>query len=151
MKAAAKVFADAGVESTAICLFNSFLNSAHERQAETALRESWDGDWVYASVDIAPIIGEYERTSTTVMNAYVAPRTVGYLRRLDERLRELGLPKGILLVQNNGGAISVARVAGQAGGSPPVGPCRGRRCAAPLRRSVGNRRSHFHGGRWDEL
>ncbi len=125
VKAAAKVFADAGVESTAICLFNSFLNSAHERQAETALRESWDGDWVYASVDIAPIIGEYERTSTTVMNAYVAPRTVGYLRRLDERLRELGLPKGILLVQNNGGAISVARVADKPAALLLSGPAAG--------------------------
>lgn len=111
VKAAAQAFADAGVQSTAICLFNSFLNSVHEKAAVAALRESWGGDWVYASVDIAPIIGEYERTSTTVMNAYVAPRTVSYLHRLNKRLRDLGLPKGILLVQNNGGAISVDRVA----------------------------------------
>ncbi len=111
VRAAAKVFDGADVESAAICLFNSFLNPAHEKRAEAALRESWDGDWVYASVDIAPTIGEYERTSTTVMNAYVAPRTVGYLRRLDERLRGLGLPRGILLVQNNGGAVPMARVA----------------------------------------
>ncbi len=111
VRAAAKVFDGADVESAAICLFNSFLNPAHEKRAEAILRESWDGDRVYASVDIAPTIGEYERTSTTVMNAYVAPRTVGYLRRLDERLRGLGLPRGILLVQNNGGAVPMARVA----------------------------------------
>ncbi len=125
VKAAAKVFADAGVESAAVCLFNSFLNPAHEKRAEAVLRESWKGDWVYASVDIAPIIGEYERTSTTVMNAYVAPRTVSYLRRLDGRLRELGLPKGILLVQNNGGAIPVARVADRPAALLLSGPAAG--------------------------
>ena len=111
VRAAAKAFDDAGVESAAVCLFNSFLNPDHEKRAEAILRESWDGDWVYASVDIAPTIGEYERTSTTVMNAYVAPRAVSYLRRLDERLRELGLPRSIFLVQNNGGAVPAARVA----------------------------------------
>ena len=111
VRAAAKVFDDAGVESAAVCLFNSFLNPDHEKRAEAILRESWGGDWVYASVDIAPTIGEYERTSTTVMNAYVAPRAVSYLRRLDERLRELGLPRSIFLVQNNGGAVPAARVA----------------------------------------
>ena len=111
VKAAAQTFKNAGVESIAICLFNSFLSSVHERAVASELWQRMGKDWIYASVDIAPIIGEYERTSTTVMNAYVAPRTVSYLRRLDERLRELGLPKGILLVQNNGGAISVDRVA----------------------------------------
>ena len=111
VRAAAKVFDDAGVESAAVCLFNSFLNPDHEKRAEAILRESWGGDWVYASVDIAPTIGEYERTSTTVMNAYVAPRAVSYLRRLDDRLRELGLPRSIFLVQNNGGAVPAARVA----------------------------------------
>ena len=111
VKSAAQVFAQQGVQSTAVCLFNSFLNATHEKQAASVLEDSWDGDWVYSSIDIAPIIGEYERSSTTVMNAYIAPRTVSYLRRLDERLRDLGLRRGILLVQNNGGAIPIERVA----------------------------------------
>lgn len=111
VKQAARKFAEAGVEATAVCLFNSFLNPEHEKRATDSLRNSWGGEWAYASVDIAPIIGEYERTSTTVMNAYVAPRTVSYLQKLDERLRDMGLANGILLVQNNGGAISVDRVA----------------------------------------
>lgn len=107
---AAQKFSDEKVEAVAVCLFNSFLNPEHERQAAKWLRSEWGGEWAYASVDISPIIGEYERTSTTVINAYVAPRTVSYLRKLDERLRDMGLSKGILLVQNNGGAISVERV-----------------------------------------
>ena len=59
------------------------------------------------SATIAPVMGEYERSSTAVLNAYVAPRTVAYLRALNEKLAALGLPRSMLLIQNNGGAVSV--------------------------------------------
>ena len=108
---AAGLFAREGVESVAICLLNSFVSPAHERAAAEALARHWDGGWISVSADIAPILGEYERTSTTVLNAYVAPRTVGYLRRLNERLQAMGLPHPMLLIQNNGGAVSVGQVA----------------------------------------
>ncbi|MCP5367966.1 MAG: hydantoinase/oxoprolinase family protein [Hyphomicrobiales bacterium] len=108
---AARTLAAAGVEAVAVCLFNSFLNPAHERRALEILAAAWPEGPAFASVDIAPILGEYERGSTVVMNAYVAPRTVGYIRRLDDRLRELGLPRSMLLIQNNGGAVSVEQLA----------------------------------------
>ena len=111
--AAARTFEQEGVDSVAICLLNSYANPAHEHAASTALRASWKGRWVSVSSDISPLIGEYERTSTTVMNAYVAPRAVGYLRALNERLRERGFRHAILLIQNNGGAISIDQVAGK--------------------------------------
>jgi N-methylhydantoinase A len=109
--AAVRAFAEEDVESVAVCLFNSFLNPSHEYQAIEALRREWDGQWSFASVDIAPVLGEYERSSTVVMNAYVAPRTVAYLQRLDQRLRELGMPHPMMLIQNNGGAVSVEQLA----------------------------------------
>jgi N-methylhydantoinase A len=109
--AAARTFSEEGVEVVAVCLFNSFLNADHERQALSVLSQAWPESEAFASVDIAPILGEYERSSTVVMNAYVAPRTVGYIRRLDERLRELGMPHSMLLIQNNGGAVSVEQLA----------------------------------------
>jgi N-methylhydantoinase A len=109
--AAARTLSEDGVEVVAVCLFNSFLNADHERQALSILSQAWPESVAFASVDIAPILGEYERTSTVVMNAYVAPRTVGYIRRLDERLRELGMPHSMLLIQNNGGAVSVEQLA----------------------------------------
>ncbi len=113
IETAGRFFAEEGVEAVAICLFNSFLNPDHEKRAAEALGRMRNLEWIFTSTDIAPIMGEYERTSTTVMNAYVAPRTVGYLRKLDETLRGLGFRHSMLLIQNNGGAVSVQQLAGR--------------------------------------
>jgi len=110
---AARVFEEEGVDSVAICLLNSYANASHEHAVAKVLQESWKGRWVSISSDISPLVGEYERSSTTVMNAYVAPRAVGYLRALNEQLRERGFRHAILLIQNNGGAISIDQVAGK--------------------------------------
>lgn len=108
---AARRFREDGVESVAICLLNSYLNPAHEQAAADVLRAEGLGDWISASSDILPIMGEYERGSTTVVNAYLAPVVASYLRQLNERLQGLGLARPMLLVQSNGGAISVERIA----------------------------------------
>ena len=109
--AAAKVFADEGVESVAVCLFNSFLDGVHERTVGSQLARSWTGKWVSLSSEVMPTMGEYERGSTAVVNAYVAPKVTSYLRALDEQLRQFGLPRSLLLLQSNGGAVSVDQVA----------------------------------------
>jgi len=110
VRSAVATFRVEGVESVAICLINSFANPAHERAVARAVREA-DNAWpISVSSDIMPIVGEYERGSTTVVNAYVAPRVVPYLRALDEKLRQFGLPHGLLLVQSNGGIASVAQL-----------------------------------------
>lgn len=113
VRAAVESFKREGVDSVAICFINSFANPLHEQAASKAIQASWSGQWVSVSSDISPLVGEYERTSTTAMNAYVAPRAVGYLRALNERLREHGFRQSILLIQNNGGAISIDQVAGK--------------------------------------
>jgi len=62
--AAAQVFNDEGVESVAICLFNSFLDGVHERTAGARLAKSWKGQWISLSSEVMPTMGEYERSST---------------------------------------------------------------------------------------
>jgi len=93
----------AGAESLAICFLFSFLNPAHERMvAEDARRR---GMLVSASCEVLPEHREYERTSTTVANAYVAPVMGGYLSRLRNQLREQGVPK-LRIMASNGGSMS---------------------------------------------
>ena len=108
--AAVAVFAEEKVEAVAIALLHAYRNPAHEQAVKRLVEQSLPGVWVTCSSEVAPVIGEYERTSTAVVNAYVAPRVVPYLNALDERLTALGLPNGLLLVQSNGGAISVKEI-----------------------------------------
>ncbi|PBB86852.1 hydantoinase/oxoprolinase family protein [Mesorhizobium sp. WSM3876] len=108
--AAARVFAEEGVEAVAICFLHSYANSAHERAAKAELKKHLPDVWVTASSEISPTIGEYERTSTTVVNAYVSRRVVPYLESLAARLAALGLPRKLLMIQSNGGAISIDEI-----------------------------------------
>lgn len=107
---AARVFAEEGVEAVAICFLHAYVNAVHEQAAKAELRKHLPKVWITTSSDIAPTIGEYERTSTMVINAYVAPRVVPYLNSLAERLGALGLPRKLLMIQSNGGAISIDEI-----------------------------------------
>ncbi|MER8402937.1 hydantoinase/oxoprolinase family protein [Mesorhizobium sp. M1348] len=108
---AIQIFKNEQVESVAVSLLHAYRNPAHEKAVGDYVRRSMPGTWVTESAAVAPIIGEYERTSTVVVNGYIAPRVTPYLTELDRRLSELGLPRGLLMVQSNGGAISVPEVA----------------------------------------
>ncbi len=133
--AAARTFAEEGVESVAVCLFNSFLDGRHERAAGAELKRAGMGQWVSLSSEVMPTMGEYERGSTAVVNAYIAPKVTGYLQALDQQLRQLGLPNSLLLLQSNGGAVSVDQVAARpvmlvlSGPAAGVGALKG--CAGP--------------------
>ncbi len=109
----AAAFEAEGVEAVAVTLMNSFLNDEHERAVADALNDRWAGQWITCSAAVSPLMGEYERTSTAVVNAALLPRIVAYLRSLDSELAALGLPRPILLVQSNGGAASVNQLTGR--------------------------------------
>lgn len=98
------------VEAIAVALMNSFVNDSHELAVADALSKKWRGHWITTSASISPLMGEYERTSTAVVNAALSPRIVAYLRSLDIELAECGLRRPILLVQSNGGAASVGQL-----------------------------------------
>ncbi|MED5540483.1 MAG: hydantoinase/oxoprolinase family protein, partial [Actinomycetota bacterium] len=104
-------FENQQVETVAIALMNSFVDDRHEQQLAQVVREQWTNEWVTCSAEVSPLMGEYERSSTAVVNAALSPRIVKYLRSLDAELTAQGLARSILLVQSNGGAASVDQLA----------------------------------------
>jgi N-methylhydantoinase A len=96
-----------GVESVAICFLNSFVNPVHELRAKEIVQELWPEAYVCASADIAPEILEFERTSTTVANAYVGPIMEGYLGSLRAHLDEIGCRQELLIMSSAGHAMTV--------------------------------------------
>jgi N-methylhydantoinase A len=127
-----------GVEAVVICLLNSFLNDSHERACHEAIAREWPDVWISRSSQVAPIMGEYERVSTTAIDACVAPRVVPYLRALDERLRSLGLLRRLALVQSNGGIVSVDQVAARPVTLVLSGPAAGVGAIRSLSRAAGS-------------
>ena len=91
------------VEAIAICLLNSFANPAHELALRAIVRAKAPDLPLSVSCEVLPEIKEYERTSTTVVNAYVMPIVARYLRALRKGLDEAGIPARLLLMQSNGG------------------------------------------------
>ena len=101
----AKTFAAQGVDAVAVSLFNAFLNPVHERRVRDLVGEVLPQAYISISSDVLPVLGEYPRVSTTVVNAYVAPRTINRLQTLMERVKESGFAGDLFIMQNNGGII----------------------------------------------
>jgi N-methylhydantoinase A len=97
-----------GVEAVAICFLWSFVNERHEQAMREIVQQRAPGVTVACSHQIAPVLGEYERTVTTVLNVYVAAKVAGYLEQLESRLAEEGLRSPLLIMQSNGGLTSAA-------------------------------------------
>ena len=108
---AARRLLDEGVEAIAICLVNSYANPVHERLVATVVEEIAPGLPCCASFDVLPEIKEYERTSTTVVNAYVLPVVRRYLETLREELDARGIAAPLLIMQSNGGLTPAAEAA----------------------------------------
>ena len=104
---AARELAAAGVEAVAIAFLNSYVNPADERRARDIVRAAAPSLRVSLSSDVVPEIREYERTSTTVANAYVQGRVERYLGDLVERLRQAGFAGTLLLMLSSGGVATV--------------------------------------------
>jgi N-methylhydantoinase A len=96
----------ADVKSVAVCFLYGFINTTHEATAARILSEEFPEAFACVSHDIAPEFREFERLSTTVVNAYLGPVMRGYIHGLGERLRVLGVRATPHLTQSNGGVIS---------------------------------------------
>lgn len=107
VKQAARDLIELGAESVCIVFINSYANPENEQIALKALREVWPNDYVGASTDILPEIREFERTSTTALNAYLQPTVASYLHKLENALQEDGFEGQVLIVQSNGGVMTV--------------------------------------------
>jgi N-methylhydantoinase A len=95
----------AGIEAVAVCLINSYRNPAHEQRAEALLRQRFPQLLVTASYAVLPERKEYERTSTTVVNAYLLAAMRAYLRNLETGLRSIGINAPIRVITSNGGML----------------------------------------------
>ena len=107
VKQAGEKLRDAGCLAITILFANSYANPKNEIAALNIIREIWPNEHVSASYEILPEIREFERFSTTALNAYLQPEVSGYLGRLENALKSGGFDGEFMVVQSNGGVMAV--------------------------------------------
>ena len=125
-----------GVESIAVSLLHSYADPAHERAIGEMLAADFPDLWVSLSHRVLPVIREYERTSTTVLNAYVQPTVASYLEALRAQLDDARIPGRLLIMQSNGGVMSGAAAAERPAYIVELGPAAGVVASAELARRL---------------
>lgn len=133
----ARALRESGAESVAICLLFSYLDPAHERAIAAHLREALPELHVSASHEVLPRFREYERCSTTAIDAYLSPLLGRYLGRLEEATAAAGLPAP-LVMQSSGGVAPAAEAARAGAWSVLSGPAGGAVGAGVLARVSGD-------------
>ena len=103
-----------GVQSIAVCLLNAYANGEHEQYIGRRLTDRAPEMPVFLSSEVLPELKEYERTSTTVVNAFVTPIMQSYLLELETKLQSMGIRAPLLVMQSNGGIMSAAAAARKA-------------------------------------
>ena len=134
ISAALSVFRQEGVTSIAIVFINSYANHAHEMEAEKELRKLGFTGEISASYMISGEYREYERTTTTVIDAFVRAQMSAYLRRLSDRLYERGFRGDALLTRSGGGSLTFAEAEQRPFETLMSGPVAGVEAAAELSR-----------------
>ncbi|MDJ0390545.1 hydantoinase/oxoprolinase family protein [Roseomonas sp. E05] len=107
----AEAIAASDVEAVAVCFLHAFINPAHEQTAAHFLAERLPGRFITASHAVNPELGEYERTSTTIMNAMLGPICARYIRNLGGELQRAGFHGELMFMQSNGGLAHAEMVA----------------------------------------
>jgi N-methylhydantoinase A len=115
----------ADVEAVAICFLHAWRDPRHEQVAAEAVRQALPTAYVTLSSDVLPKIKEFDRFSTTVVNAYVGPRLARYLARLGERLNSAGYAGPVLIMQSHGGVLPIEEATRLAAGAVLSGPAGG--------------------------
>jgi N-methylhydantoinase A len=100
----------AGVDAVAVCFLHSYRRADHEKSARAVLERLMPDAYISLSSEVLPEFREYERLSTTVLNAYIGPRMQAYLDRFLARVRDLGIAIEPYTIHSNGGLMSVRTV-----------------------------------------
>jgi N-methylhydantoinase A len=100
---AVRFLVDESIEAIAVCLLHSYLNPAHELRVKEIVSRLAPDVTLCVSAEVLPVINEYERSSTTVINGYVRPIVERYLNRLAGEVKRIGIDAPLLLMQSNGG------------------------------------------------
>ncbi|HEV7564176.1 MAG TPA: hydantoinase/oxoprolinase family protein [Solirubrobacterales bacterium] len=106
VRVAAEYLRDEGVEAVAVCFLFSDLDDVHERRAAEIVAEVLPGAFVCTSSDVVPQFREFERFTTTAINAFVGPPMKAYIERLAERIEEAGVTAPLHIMQSNGGTAT---------------------------------------------
>jgi N-methylhydantoinase A len=139
IRAAAETLRDAGAEALAIVFINAYANPANERAALAAAGTLWPNSHIACSTQILPEIREFERTSTTALNAYLQPVVGSYLGKLDRALARENFAGAFHIVQSNGGVMSTASAARLPVRTALSGPAAGVIAAAAIAAHAGYR------------
>lgn len=137
VRAAAEGLLARGAEALAIVFINAYANAENEFNALAAASEVWPNRHLACSAQILPEIREFERTSTTALNAYLQPVVGGYLAKLDEALAGEGFGGRFHIVQSNGGVMSTATARRLPVRTALSGPAAGVIAAAAIARAAG--------------
>ena len=103
---ACRALAAEGVEAVAVCFLHSYVNPEHERVAGDMIRAAMPRAYVSLSHEILREYREFERTSTTVVNAYIGPKVGGYVKELEASLGEIGFGGALSIMRSNGGVMT---------------------------------------------
>ncbi|MCY4408189.1 MAG: hydantoinase/oxoprolinase family protein [Rhodospirillaceae bacterium] len=131
------VFESEDVDAIAIAYMNAYANPVHEIEAERALRAAGFEGEISVSHRVSGEYREYERTTTTVIDAFVRPRMIHYLRRLDEELAKTGFAGRLLITRSGGGSMTFAEAEERPFETIMSGPVAGAEGAGELARSLG--------------
>ena len=139
VRAVGRFFIDEGVEAVAVCFINSYANPVHELAAKRILEAEFPELLITASSEVLPELREYERTSTTVVNAYILPAMRHYLARLQRDLSAIGVHAPIQVMASNGGMMGVTLASEKPVFAVASGPAGGVTGAAHLSKVTGDR------------
>ena len=127
------------IDAVAICLLHSYANDAHERRLAVALAAALPRIWITRSSEVDPEYREYERCSTTVVNAVLAPIVEQYLERLAAELRAMGIEAPLYVMRSDGGLSAARWVKTRPAAIVESGPASGAIATAELGRRLGER------------
>src|SRR5260370_24491626 len=127
---------EAGVEAIAICFLFSYLDRAHEARAMAIVREEYPDCFATTSSSVSPQFREFERFTTTALNAFVGPKVRNYVTRLESEIEASGFKADLRIMASNGGVATPAMVAQRPGLTLLPGPA-----AAVSRAACGGRPS----------
>jgi len=137
VRAAAEILRQRGAQALAIVFINSYANADNERRALQAARSVWPNEHISASHQVLPEIREFERASTTALNAYLQPGVGNYLGRLERALADKSFGGTFHIVQSNGGVMSTATARRLPVRTALSGPAAGVIAAAAIARATG--------------
>jgi N-methylhydantoinase A len=125
------------IEVIIVCFIHSYANPSNEQKAKAVLEKVWRNHYIVLSSEVIPEFREFERTSTAVVSGYVQPAIARYLNNLENKLRTKGYKKDVLIIQSNGGLMSIPTASRLAVNTVLSGPAAGVIATAYIAKSAG--------------